>query len=244
MKYLVPEPMALEMREIVSHHLAEDEYADPASETPGYLVQSVYLDNPALQLYRQTLRGFRNRFKLRVRVYDETGPAFLEVKRRENVAVIKHRACVKRHAAEAVIAGFWPEHDGLLSTKLDHEFANMRYFCQQRDNLGAYPAATVTYHREAFASSCGNARVTFDRNVRGSVAPGDRPLLLTDDAWYPRLPGVILELKYTDKVPRWMPALVQQFQLRQMSIPKYCHCIDTMREAGVLVDSRLTRNVG
>lgn len=244
MKYLVSESQALEIRQIVEQYLEGDAYADPSQEVPGYLVQSVYLDNMGLQLYRQTLRGFRNRFKLRVRVYDDVGPAFLEVKRRENVAVVKYRAKVRRDAAEAVIQGYWPDREGLVDPGKDHQFANLRYFCELRDNLGAGPAATVTYQREAFASASGDARVTFDRAVRGSFAPPDQPLLLSDDAHYPRLNGVILELKFTDRVPTWMTSLVRQYQLRQVSIPKYCLCIDAMRAAGVLVNGLHSRSVG
>lgn len=244
MKYVVREAAAFQIREIVRHYLDSDEFADSTQGTLGYLVQSVYLDNPALQLYRQTIRGIRNRFKLRVRVYDDTGPAFLEVKRRENVAVVKYRAKVTRAAAVAVIHGQKPQRDWLVNSRSDHEYDNMRYFCEQRDEIGAYPAATVAYRRDAFASPSGDARVTFDRELRGSLAPSDRPLLLTPEAWFPTLNGVVLELKYTDRVPGWMTSLVRQFQLSQVSVPKYVHCIDTMRAAGALGDHRLSRSVG
>ena len=134
--------------------------------------------------------------------------------------------------------------DGLIDTHNDDEYDNMRYFCDQRDEIGAYPAATVAYRRDAFACPQGDARVTFDRQLRGSLAPNDQPLLLTQDAWFPPLNGVVLELKYTDKVPRWMTSLVRQFQLSQLSVPKYVHCIDAMRAAGALGDHRLSRSVG
>jgi len=233
MKYLISESSAENIREVVQHYLKGDRYADPAEGRRGYLVHSVYMDTPMLQLYRQTARGFRNRFKLRVRAYDEVGPAFVEVKRRENAAIIKYRAQLRRPAAEEVVHGYWPGRNCLIKPDDDRAYDNLRYFCQLRDNLGATSSIAVTYRREAFEDETGDARITFDTELRGSVVSPQCPLAFSAEQWRPRLNGVVLELKFTDRVPTWMTDLVRQYQLSKISIPKYCLCIDRMREAGV-----------
>lgn len=244
MKYLVSESSARSIREIVKHYLDGDKFAPPSEALSGYPVHSVYVDTPNLHLYRQTMCGLRNRFKLRVRTYDSTGPAFLEVKRRENKAIIKYRARLQRPAAEEVIQGYWPGRDSLIDTANDGDFANLQYFCQLRDETNGEPAIVVSYEREAFESKSGGARVTFDTNIRGSLVSDSSPLYFSSESWHPRVNGVVLELKFTNRVPQWMTDLVRQFRLRSTSVPKYCLCVDAMRAAGVLAGSQPSRSVG
>ena len=86
-------------------------------------------------------------------------------------------------------------------------------------------------------------RVTFDRNIRGC------PYFLNDGLFAPgegvatAIPGVILEIKFTNQYPGWINEMVRQFQLQRRSVPKYNECInaaffrrgfDRLRVDGVL----------
>src|SRR5512132_1456784 len=88
LKYLVSEPIARAMRQFVRCYLRPDEFA---AESPdfSYAVHSLYLDSPDLCLYGATNGGERNRFKLRVRFYDDgpDAPVFFEIKRRCNESI-------------------------------------------------------------------------------------------------------------------------------------------------------------
>jgi hypothetical protein len=82
-KFVIPEPTALAVRRFVASYLVLDEHM--AGEGPdGYRVCSLYLDTPDLALYRRTTEGIKNRYKLRIRFYDDAreSPAFLEIKKR------------------------------------------------------------------------------------------------------------------------------------------------------------------
>ena len=39
---------------------------------------------------------------------------------------------------------------------------------------------------------------------------------------------MILELKFTNRFPRWMHDLVRTFELRRQSVPKYNTCVDAI----------------
>ena len=58
------------------------------------------------RLYRQSTTGIKNRYKLRIRFYDEAAdsPAFLEIKKRTTETVHKLRAVVAKPAAERLLA--------------------------------------------------------------------------------------------------------------------------------------------
>ena len=84
-KYIVSEPCAAAVRDFVRSYLEPDPYADP-EQGNSYQLSSLYLDTPDLSLYRQTVTGQKNRFKLRIRFYDDNpgSPTLLELKRRVN----------------------------------------------------------------------------------------------------------------------------------------------------------------
>src|SRR5258708_36394583 len=81
LKYLINEPIAAGVRSFVSSYLDLDHFG---SQLPNlsYPVHSLYLDSDSLALYRQTICGEPNRFKLRVRYYSSSpaAPAYPEIK--------------------------------------------------------------------------------------------------------------------------------------------------------------------
>jgi hypothetical protein len=103
-------------------------------------------------------------------------------------------------------------------------------FVERHQQLNAGGVVFVDYHREAFVSkSAEAARVTFDRHV---VARGYVPgcgLAPSDDASPAVAKGVVLELKYNGRAPRWMHDLVTTFSLGRLSFPKYVYCVDALR---------------
>ncbi len=76
-KFLVPEAVALAARDFVRSYLALDEFCHDRLQF-SYPVHSLYLDSEALAFYHQTVNGDKNRFKLRLRFYDDkmTSPVF------------------------------------------------------------------------------------------------------------------------------------------------------------------------
>src|SRR5213593_2005927 len=69
LKYIIKEDVARAVRDFVSGYLEIDEYGATLPNF-SYPVHSLYLDSDDLHLYRTTINGDKNRFKLRLRFYD------------------------------------------------------------------------------------------------------------------------------------------------------------------------------
>jgi hypothetical protein len=142
--------------------------------------------------------------------------------------VHKLRAIVTKATVERLLAGERPRPAELLSNS-DASLRALADFCDCRDRLQAEGAAFVNYEREAFVSKAAeNVRVTFDRRITGQPFRR-RHGLHSPDGETPIVPrGVVLELKYNGRAPRWMHDLVTSFDLARQSFPKYVHCVDAL----------------
>jgi hypothetical protein len=225
LKYLISEATARAIRDFCLSYLEPDEHDDP-TEGFEYAVHSLYLDGPGLVLCRQTLQGHKNRFKLRIRFYDESpeSPAFLEVKRRQNDVILKQRCAVRRSAVPRILAGHWPAPQDVLDNS-PRGHAALTQFCDLAGSIQAEGQVFVSYKREAYVTTQNNSvRLTFDRRLFGTRYAGLGALHVNGDRVYPDLPGVILELKFTDRFPVWMGHLSRVFNLERRSVAKYCYC--------------------
>ncbi len=234
LKFIIDEHCAEGVRDFARSYLEVDEFADPKSNN-SYLISSLYLDNPALFLYRQTTVGEKNRFKLRIRFYDDNPdhPAFLEIKRRITDVIRKERAKITREGARRILAGLGPDRTFLSNPQTDDvSAAAMINFCDLCDGIRAKGCIYVTYRREAYVSPNSDLiRVTFDRLLYGSPYEQGDALTLPTEGAYPATGNndkVILELKFTDRFAGWMRELVQEFNLQRISVPKYIHCINEL----------------
>ncbi len=232
LKYIIDPERALAVRNFVRDYLEPDEHADPTEENGAYPVHSLYIDNPALLLYQQTVHGLKNRFKLRIRFYDGNPdmPAFLEIKRRVTDVIRKERAAVTREGVECLIDDGWPGPSCLFGKNGNIKAVSaLENFRSLYASIGAGPAVYVSYMREAYVSPNSNqVRVTFDRQLFGSRFDRSQCLIPPVDGARPDIAGVILELKFTDRFPTWMRDLVQAFNLQRCSMPKYIDCVDVL----------------
>mgnify|MGYP003302831020 FL=1 len=82
-KYIIRENVALAVRDFVSSYLELDSFG-ATQPNKSYPVHSLYLDSPDLRLYQTTINGDKNRYKLRIRFYEDRpkAPVFFEIKRR------------------------------------------------------------------------------------------------------------------------------------------------------------------
>ena len=222
LKYVVSEQKALEVRRYVSSFLDLDENG-VGKPNLSYPVHSVYVDSDEMTTYWDTINGNKNRFKLRIRYYndDAEAPVFLEIKRRMNNCIQKQRVGVRREAVPMILRGQLPPPPMVLARHARHTLA-LQGFCRTLQEMQARPKMHIAYLREAYLPKTDNsARVTMDRQVRSEPSPTGRlsthmkkPLLVWGRA-------VVLELKFTDRYPNWFRDLVQIFELRQCGAAKY-----------------------
>ena len=236
LKYIIKEDVALAVREFVSGYLEIDEYGATLPNL-SYPVHSLYLDSDDLHLYQTTINGDKNRYKLRLRFYDNRpeAPIFFEIKRRMNNIIAKQRGGVRRDAVDWLLAGHLPEPAHLVSRDPRQQVA-LQNFCKLTQDIGARPKSHIAYLREAWISPRDNSvRVTLDRAVRCEPEPlahlntqMNNPVLVFGN-------DVVLELKFTDRFPDWFKQLVRVFGLMQCGAAKY---VDGVTMAG---QSRFSR---
>lgn len=230
LKYIVDERLAQAIRDFASAYLTPDKHGK-RSQNYAYPICSLYLDSPQLTLYRATVDGHRSRFKLRIRFYDDSPqtPAYFEIKRRVDAVILKERAAVRRTSILRLLDGHWPKRSDLADDDADSYDALQR-FCDLRHSVRADGQVFVSYTREAYVPPNDNSvRLNFDREL--SVSNYQRALAPNNSrrGFHPRLGGVILELKFTDRFPTWMRDMVGIFNLERRRVPKYVTCVRSLR---------------
>lgn len=220
-KYLVNPLVLPEMRSYLRPFVEPDRYARQRANG-RYPVSSLYLDSPDLLLYRQTRCGEKDRFKLRVRTYDDdtSEPAFAEVKGKINSVVRKRRVGLKRADARTLLLG--RDRSNLLGGLSRQQRTGVDYFARHMDLIRARPVIRVQYLREAYeARGSEPVRVTMDSDLRHSVTLGDDLGHRTGTWVNTPSNGLIVEIKFTERYPAWLAGFVRHFELRQRSVPKY-----------------------
>lgn len=232
LKYIIPERVALDIRRHISAYLDLDDYGKGKPHL-SYLINSLYLDSDALTLYWHTINGNKNRFKLRLRFYDNhpESPVFFEIKRRMNDAILKQRGGVRRKAVEYILDGHLPKPEHLLKQGNAKELVALQRFSEKLKFYRAKPKALVQYLREAWVSPNDDSlRVTFDRQV--FISP-EHTTQLSADPINPRCvfnKEVILELKFTGRFPDWLCEMVRIFGLTRTTAAKYADGIALVGE--------------
>lgn len=245
LKYVIEEWRAHAVRDFARSYLVPDPHANPVNFS--YAIHSLYLDNVGLALFRSTVCGQKNRFKLRIRYYDNNpaNPVFFEIKRRVNDAILKRRGAVRRDAVAALLNGHWPTRYDLADPEDGRGLDNLSHFCDLRDRINAVPQCIVSYVREAWVTPDSEAvRVTFDRKLTASPWRGEFVTDVFETGLHPPVDGVVLEIKFTDRFPNWIRDMVQALNLRRMSMAKYVQCMYELKRPRpisqrVLLEGRL-----
>jgi len=221
-KYLVDEETSLKIRSFVQCYLQLDEYGE-GKPNLSYTVHSLYLDSPDLLLARETINGNKNRYKLRIRFYNNNPdtPVFFEIKRRVNNCIKKQRGGVRHDAVKWLLAGHYPEYAHLIS-KEPKQLVALQTFCNLAQQIHAVPQIHIAYLREAYVHPTNNSvRVTLDREVRADYEPTAQMSTEMKAPVYPFGKDVILELKFTNHFPNWFGDLVRHFGCMQCGAAKY-----------------------
>lgn len=236
-KFVVTEAVAAEVLRSVQPHVGPDPYA-AAQPDHSYEIASLYLDDPFDTLYRETVEGRAERYKLRVRSYgddakNEARTVFLEVKRRHNSIVRKLRCPVPHDVLEGLLHGANIMRDKVLSVLPDRHRPALNDFLRLVAMRSAGPRCTVRYRRQAYVGIDDlDTRVTLDRHL--SMLPTETARVHHRNPCYIAVPtgGVILELKFTDRIPPWMAATIRKCELQRRSFSKYCSAVDAKRREG------------
>lgn len=227
LKYVIPEALVDAVREAILPWCTLDRFCAARAER-HYTIRSIYLDTPARDLYRRCREGRPRRLKVRMRTYEGGGeaPVFLEVKRKDHGLVLKTRGRIDARAAARLREG--PAAGAGPAELLFHE---------QLQRHALEPTLIVRYEREAWTSTVdAYGRVTFDRRITCQpwtrwdfAAPAGARVSIDGGLAMRQVPrAVLLELKCTVDVPRWMTELVGRLGLVRSGYSKYCTAVDRL----------------
>lgn len=227
-KHLVPNSVISDLRRAMMPYVRPDAFCEKCLDKQ-YTVRSIYYDNRRFACYWEKFDGYRLKKKFRIRGYNKPGPdsvVFLEIKRRYEDFIAKSRAPVRWDQIESVFAGRGLNDAGVFQAGTAQAEAAGRFlYNYYRRRL--FPAALIAYEREAFFGRFDPAlRFTFDKNVRSRMFPALATLYDDRDARFLIPDHFIFEVKFYQFLPRWIPMLVQAFDLQRLALSKYAMGID------------------
>jgi len=228
-KYLVPVSLLSNIRSEVLIYSNYDPYADirPNKE---YTVRSIYLDTMNLHCYWEKLDGYKIRNKFRIGVYNEpkeNSLAFLEIKRKNENFISKNRAKLYLKDLLPLLQAKKADEYLLEQTREDSELEEANRFLFHYYSKQLFPSTLVVYEREAFMGKFGyDLRITFDKNLRGSIKPSFNDFYSEENLTHPFRDFFILEIKFHQKYPAWIPQMIIKYGLQRISVSKYTNCID------------------
>ena len=230
LKYLITEETALRVRDFLQAYIHMgaidlDEYS-VGKPNLSYPVHSLYLDSQDLTTYWETINGNKNRFKLRIRYYDDAvgTPVFFEIKRRMDHCILKQRGGVRKEVVPLLLSGHHPD-PGFLLARAEKQHVALQRFHYLMTQLRAEPKVHIAYMREAYVSADDSFRVTIDRDVQAEPnLEGIIKTRMTNPT--PSFVGVvILELKFTNRFPNWYRDLVRTINVMQCGAAKYVESV-------------------
>ena len=229
LKYRIRETKARAIAQYIQSYISADAYArkNPRHEYP---ISSLYFDSDHLHLANETIDKKKNRFKLRIRCYDDKPESmcFFEIKRRLNTVILKDRARIPKSQILNALAG--SKISAPLYKKDEKALDQFRFYVK---NLCARPILLVRYQRQAYEGDSSNrVRITFDRQLDFRTVR--TPEVTTNGPGWCNVPMefVILEIKFTDRYPFWLTDMVKIFDLKQTAMSKYVSTVKQSCNAG------------
>ncbi len=228
-KYVLRKSLRDEIERQLSYFLTLDPFV---SRQPGrkYLVRSLYFDDAAWTRYYEKTDGMLHREKFRLRTYTDDPrqrcATFLEIKGRHDALVFKHRSPLGELCFDDADVGSLDTADLVLRrTEQSPVLEGFRYDLAR---MRIRPVVRIDYRRRPYFSRFDSAfRLTFDDSL---AAAATRTLF--PRAWERRrrfLPGyTVLEVKFSHHVPSWFHRIIQSYNLRRVSVSKYCKGVEAL----------------
>lgn len=228
-KYILPKALRDEIERELLYFLTLDPYVDQ-QHGKKYFVRSLYFDDPVWSHYYEKTDGMLHREKYRLRTYADD-PAqrcvtFLEIKGRHDALVFKHRAPLgELRFADADLRAI-PTNQLVEQQTEAGPVRDGFIYSNARKRLS--PVVRIDYRRRPYFSRYDpDFRLTFD----DSLTAWHASTLFPQGFERKRAvePGrTVLEVKFSRHVPRWFHRVIQSYNLRRVSISKYCRGVEAL----------------
>jgi len=222
-KYVLPFALRREFESELGYFMSLDPYVS-SQRHQRYFVRSLYFDDDVNTFYYEKTDGVMSRRKYRIRTYtdarEEDCAIFLEVKGRYNALVYKHRVELPHTVIRDLEAGRSALLNGFIGLEKDSDV--VRSFLYDSFRMRLKPVLLVDYERRPYVSRFApDFRVTFDESLSSTVTTSlfggatDRRRVF--------MPGyTVVEVKFRRHIPAWFHRLTQFYELRRVSVSKYC----------------------
>ena len=216
-KYIINKNLSKIIQQEVRNFTVNDYFTKKKDQ---YLVRSLYFDNNIFTNFNEKIDGIKNRHKFRIRTYsiqkNELIPIYLEMKGRDNQRTFKNRTKIKLEDLN-----FFCSSKNLFSIKkkyLDNKLINQFIFDNYRKKI--LPKVIIDYNRRALLSKNGlYFRLTFDSDIK---ACSSKNMFENNHNWKVCVPGNdILEVKFDLTIPPWFHRIIQNYQLKRISVSKF-----------------------
>lgn len=229
-KYYVSNDQLDKLRERLKPFVNPDVHAKPGDTgLSQYTVRSIYYDTPFMEYYYEKKEGLEFRNKFRIRGYDqqtEDSIIFLEIKRKLNNRIGKHRSTLKYKDLKPLLTS-GNTRDYITGPKFPKALKDADKFLFYFYSKSLKPVNLVVYDREAFHGKFNDeVRITFDKNVRTAIYPTIDELYSENRLKLVTPGSFILEIKYYNSMPLWARSIIQEFSLRLEAISKYSTGLD------------------
>jgi hypothetical protein len=223
LKYLISAHDAQILKTKISHLLKPDKNSCVGA---SYKVISLYFDSPDFLCAQEKEGGYYDRFKYRLRTYNNGGVYNLELKKKRGDACLKTIHSLDKETAFSLIEG---------SVLPAEKTAGFEKFYSLRRSTLIKPAVVVRYKRTAFCGDAGRVRITFDEDLCAASAS---PMTLQPPVFYteeslcvPILPPgfSILEIKYDSFFPDYLKSILTLSSRPQLSVSKYVLCLKAVK---------------
>ena len=183
-----------------------------------YDVRSIYFDNIDNSYYHENEDGISPREKYRIRIYNNRD-ALIDLERKQKVNGMTHKDSVhiSHELCDSILLG-----NGFLNLTSDVPMLNC--FISNYNTRLLRPKVIVDYERTVYVCPLGNVRITFDRNISGSVDFANYfsknisscPIMSTGQH--------ILEVKYDNYLPDYIYKAAEIGNLERTTFSKYYLC--------------------
>ncbi len=214
-KYYIDPPQYRILKNRLAAILPMDPYAGHEGR---YHIRSLYFDDFKNRALFEKQAGVAHRKKYRMRIYNFSDAVIkLERKSKLDYYIGKESVSLSRDEADRILAG-----DIAFLANSGNRLLRA-FYMECRCNL-LQPNVIVEYYREAYIHPMGNVRISFDIGLHtglGSLAIFD-PDVFTMQAI--EEPGVILEIKFDNFLPRAIQGLFPSTIRQRLAIGKFTIC--------------------
>jgi hypothetical protein len=230
-KYLLNKKISSFIEDEVRYFMKYDGHIHPELGN-RYFVRSLYFDNLLSSNFYEKVDGIKNRRKYRLRTYskhlDKNVPIYLEEKGRRNERTYKVRTKINHNHIQYFLNRKYIRL--LLSLYPDNQLIKNFSFDCIRKNI--VPRVLIDYKRRPYINKHGTYfRLTFDESVSSIISS---QLFIENKQWLECRAGyTILEVKFDRSMPPWFHRIIQNYNLRRLSISKF---VIGMERCGIAYD--------